>query len=149
MKKLLALTAFALAIVALSQLVPDVGATRDTPVPRRLAALEAKVKTLQGSVTSLKKRTTALEVFGGCIISVPAPPITRYSGYLYSPDNGTTVGLVTALDITASGVTPGFYVAGVNPTCAPAFGTASAARRAPSSKSARRAASELRHLRRR
>src|SRR5580765_791268 len=100
MKKVLALAALAMLALAASQLVSVGGATRQSSIAGRVAALEKKVKVLQSSNTALKKRVTTLEAFGGCLVSSPPIPEARFTGYLYTPDHGTTVVETTALDAT-------------------------------------------------
>jgi hypothetical protein len=127
MKKIAALAATALVVIAASQLASTVGAARQSSINRRVSLLEGKVKTLQASTKALKARASALEGFAGCIVSRPTAPMSQFTGYLYSPDNGATVRLDSAVDIAGQGETPSFYAATVHPSCAPAFGSSSGA----------------------
>ena len=127
MKKVLVLAALAMLALAASQLVSVGSATRQSSIDRRVAALEKKVKVLQSSSTALKKRVTTLEAFGGCLLGSAPVPATRYLGYLYTPDHGTTVGETTALDVTVTGQTPQAYLVTINSAC---LSQAAAARKA-------------------
>jgi hypothetical protein len=127
MKKVLALAALAMLALAASQLVSVGSATRQSSIDRRVAALEKKVKVLQSSSTALKKRVTLLEGFGACLLGSAPVPEARYTGYLYTPDHGTTVGETTALDVTATGQTPQAYLVTINPSCLSTSAAASSA----------------------
>ena len=127
MKKVLALAALAMLALAASQLVSVGSASQQSSIAGRVAALEKKVKVLQSSSAALKKRVTTLEVFGGCLVSSPPVPETRYLGYVYTPDHGTTVGETTALDVTVTGQTPQAYLVTINAGC---LSSSSAATRA-------------------
>lgn len=117
MRNVLALAAVAMLVLAASQLVSVGGATRQSSINGRVAALEKKVKVLQSSSTALKKRVTTLEAFGGCLVSSSPVPESRFTGYLYTPDHGTTVVETTALDATDPGETPQAYLVTINAGC--------------------------------
>jgi hypothetical protein len=124
MKKLIALVATALIVIAASQLVTTVGATGKATIARRVAALERKVRTLQARSACLKQ----------------VIPMTQYGnptagqGYYYTNDGGTTVFLTTGVDVTQSGQAPGAYIAVVESRCVtgskPAFRPAKIGHRA-------------------
>jgi hypothetical protein len=82
-------------------------------IPARVKALEKKVKTLTASVATLKARADCLGAVGVTQYGNP----TAGQGYFYTNDGGATVGLTTGLDATASGGTPTFLAATVNPAC--------------------------------
>jgi cell division protein FtsB len=117
MKKLTALVALALLTIAGSQFVATGGAAQERTIKSRVAALERKVRGLQATTSSLKKRTSNLEVFGGCLLSSAPIAAARYTGYVYTPDNGVTYGVTTALDATDAGDTPQAYIVTINPSC--------------------------------
>jgi cell division protein FtsB len=117
MKKLTALVALALLVIGASQFVATGGAAQERTITKRVAALEKKVRGLQATTSSLKKRTSGLEVFGGCLLSSAPIAAARYTGYVYTPDNGTTYGVTTALDATDTGDTPQAYIVTINPSC--------------------------------
>jgi hypothetical protein len=82
-------------------------------IPARVKALETKIKGLTASVKLLQARANC---FG-------AQGVTQYGnpsggqGYYYTNDGGTTIGLTTGFDATASGQTPTFLAATVDPAC--------------------------------
>jgi predicted alpha-1,6-mannanase (GH76 family) len=115
MKKVVALAATALVVIAASQLITNVGATGDLSITRRVANLEKKVKSLQSQVKVLKTRAACLSAQG--LSQYGTPTATPATGYLYTNDGGVTVGLTTALDVTASGQTPAAFFATVNAAC--------------------------------
>ena len=116
MKKLTALVALALIVIGASQFVATGGAAQESSIKTRVAALEKKVRGLQLTTNSLKKQTGILAGFAGCLAGTPIP-IARYSGYVYTPDHGTTLGETTALDATDTGDTPQAYIVTINPSC--------------------------------
>ena len=82
-------------------------------IPARVKALEAKVRGLSASVKVLQTRANCLAAQGITQWGNPAAG----QGYFYTNDGGTTVGLTTAYDASASGQTPTFFAATVNPAC--------------------------------
>jgi hypothetical protein len=115
MKKLVALAATALVVIAGSQLIANVGATSELSINKRVANLEKKVKTLQAQVKVLKTRAACLQA--QAVTQYGSPTGTPATGYLYTNDAGTTVILTTALDATAQGQTPGAWFATINSSC--------------------------------
>ena len=101
-----------LATVAV-QFASSATSTSTKSIPARVKALEAKVKTLTASVETLKTRADCLGVQGVTQFGNPAAG----QGYLYTNDNGATVGLTTSFDAPATGQAPGFWAATVNAAC--------------------------------
>ena len=81
-------------------------------IPARVKALETKIKGLSASVKTLQTRANCL---GAQAVTQYGNP-TGGTGYLYTPD-GTNVAVTTAFDATATGSTPTFFTATVNPAC--------------------------------
>jgi hypothetical protein len=80
------------------------GSRGSVSIPRRVKALETKVKALQ-------KRVAIDEA---CLR--PVGGVAQYSGYLYTTD-GTTVVQAPAVQFVGSGTTPQGYVQLVDPQC--------------------------------
>ena len=94
------------------QFASSATSTSSKSIPARVKALERSVKTLKSAVATLTTRSNCLGAQGVTQYGTPASSI----GYLYTPD-GTNVAVTTAFDATASGQTPSFYAATVNPAC--------------------------------
>jgi len=113
---------FAVALLATVavQLASSATSTSTRSIPARVKALESKLKGLTASVKTLKSDVTTLKTRADCL---GAQGITQYGnpsagqGYIYTNDGGNTAGLTTAFDASASGQTPSFYAATVNPAC--------------------------------
>src|SRR6266542_248563 len=123
MKMILLVIAVALAAVVSVQLASSAPATKAT-IPGRVAALEAKVKKLTSRVNVLQARAACLSAQGLSQYGNPGAG----SGYVYTNDGGTTLGLTTGIDFPASGTTPTFYAAAVNSACVTSSARASFAR---------------------
>jgi hypothetical protein len=119
MRKVLAGCVVVLVAVVAVQFASSATSRSSKSIPGRVKALEAKVKVLSASVKTLKSDVAALATRANCLaaqgVVLHGNP-TASQGYLYTPD-GTNVGIVTALDAPATGQTPTFYVATVNPAC--------------------------------
>lgn len=119
MKKLVAACVVILVAAVAVQFASSAPST-PASIPTRVKALEAKVKSLTASVKTLKTDVATLKTRSNCL---SAQGLTQYgnpagnSGYVYTPDGGTTLALTTALDFPASGQTPSFYAARINPAC--------------------------------
>jgi len=116
MKKLVALVAAGLVLIAASQLVSTVQANRKTSqatIARRVAALEKKVKALQSQVKGIKGDLACENAVVG-VTQYGNPPASQ--GYLYTPDN-VNVFLTTALDVTPAGQTPRAWIPVVDASC--------------------------------
>lgn len=114
MKKLLAVIAAGLVVIAASQLVTTVAASNKSnqaSIARRVAALEKKVKVLQGQ----ERAYLACNQFVIPVSRVGNP--AAGAGYIYTPDNGNTAYLVPAFDLTPPGVTPNAWVQEVDSSC--------------------------------
>lgn len=96
-----AITASAIAVVPAF----STGSSHSASIPRRVKALETKLKTLQ---TRVKADEACLRFVNG---------VAQYSGYLYTPDNGTTVVQAAAAQFVASGTTPQAFVQLVDAKC--------------------------------
>lgn len=110
-KTLLAAVVSATAAAVLVGALPAISAPSAT-VPRRVAALESKVRVLQTKVTKLNRAVTYDEA---CTVTTVAT--SQYSGYLYTPDHGVTTQETTAIDATVQGQTPQVYLQTVSPSC--------------------------------
>jgi hypothetical protein len=94
------------------QLASSATSTSTKSIPARVKALENSVRTLKTTVAALKTKADCLGAQGVSQYGTPASSI----GYLYTPD-GVNVAVTTAFDATASGQTPTFLAATVNPSC--------------------------------
>jgi hypothetical protein len=94
--------------------------TRTRSIPARVTTLESKVRALTASVKTLKTDVATLKTRADCL---GAQGISQFGnpaagqGYIYTNDGGYTAWLTTAFDAPASGQTPTFYAATVNPAC--------------------------------
>jgi hypothetical protein len=117
MKKLLAVAAAGLVVIAASQLVTTVAASNQSgqaSITRRVAALEKKVKVLQSQMKAVRADLACDRfVIGVSQVGNPAAG----AGYVYTPDNGTTAYLAPALDLTPQGITPTAWVQEVDSSC--------------------------------
>jgi hypothetical protein len=114
MKKLLAVAAAGLVVIAASQLVTTVAASNkrgQASIARRVAALERKVKVLQAQ----ERNYLACNHYVIPVTRVGNP--AAGAGYVYTPDNGATAYLVPAIDLTPQGVTPDAWVQEVDSSC--------------------------------
>ena len=114
MKRAVGLATAALFVVAGTQLIANVNATRSLSVPRRGAMLEMKVKRFQGAVAVLAATRRCL---GAAAVSVYGDPTaTPPNGYYFTND-GTTSFLTSAIDVTEQGQQPDGYFATVSANC--------------------------------
>lgn len=98
-----------------------------------VSSLKSQVASLTTDDTNLKQTATTLQNGLTCL-QYKALPVTQYGtasgeGYVYATGNGASLYLDTALDVTASGQTPQFWLAELNPACVKSFERASSARR--------------------
>lgn len=85
-----------------------------------IATVQGRVTALENGGATLQSALTAMQSSVGSLTSClryKVMPITDYTGYLYTPDNGKSISVTSALDITDQGQTPGAYAAIVNPSC--------------------------------
>jgi len=116
MKKLLAVIAAGLVVIAASQLVTTVAASNKSgkaSITRRVAALERKVRVLQGQMNVVRGDLACQNAVVG-VSHYGNPPANQ--GYLYTND-GANVFLTTGLDLTPNGQTPFVWVPVVDSTC--------------------------------
>jgi outer membrane murein-binding lipoprotein Lpp len=106
---------------------------------KKVNALQASVRSLQSDIGSLKsdvgaltsdvsalKQTVATLQGNMSCLQYKVLPVSQYGtasgeGYVYATDSGANLFLVTALDVTQSGQTPGAWVDVVNPSCVKSF----------------------------
>jgi TolA-binding protein len=126
-KMLAAACAVALLATVAVQLASSATTSSTRSIPARLRALESKVKkltvrvsTLKGSISTLQTDVATLKTRADCLgaqgISQHGNP-SAGQGYVYTNDGGNTALLTSAFDAPASGQTPSFYAATVNPAC--------------------------------
>jgi hypothetical protein len=107
MKRIVAVLAASLAAVSIYAVTAPAGP--ETVSPKRVAALEKKVTSLQRSVNRLNH----------CFAT--ATPVTQYPGYLYQPPGTTSVVATTAIDVTAQGGQIGALFVGTSADCVSAL----------------------------
>jgi outer membrane murein-binding lipoprotein Lpp len=143
---LLVVVAVVVAAVPIAQGTSSAKDPRVTKLTKQVNALKTRVGSLESDVsslksdvgtlksdlaslttdeTSLKQTVGSLQSGLGCL-QYKALPVTQYGaasgeGFVYATGNGANVYLVTALDVTASGQTPQFWVNEVNPSCVKSF----------------------------
>jgi outer membrane murein-binding lipoprotein Lpp len=93
---------------------PSPAATESTPIPKQLAKVHQRLsQTLNARVNcgsircinrALNRLTTAVRTLNRDVNTCERYiNVTRYNGYLYTPDGGTTIFETTALDYTDQG----------------------------------------------
>jgi hypothetical protein len=104
MKRLVAILAAALAAFAIYTVTAPAG--QEAVSPKRVAALEKKVATMQRQLKCINS-VVGVSLFGD-------PNGT--AGYVYKQPDGSLIA-TTALDLAEQGQTPSFYVPRVNGSC--------------------------------
>ena len=101
---------FVLALVAI--VVPIAQGTSAAKDPR-VPALTKRIAALEKSVNALVDKSNCLTAQGLVLRGGGA----TNTGYVYTPDNGTTYELRTAVDAPAQGEAPQLLMAVINPQC--------------------------------